>query len=300
MELLHHQATLHQESQPGGRLRSVKWYISSLTTHDFMLAAMLVCLDLYHSAESERKGRRSSSHPNSPQSPERYDDGRREQMMQAVEHCISIWDSVRDQSIEAYKASSALRVMVEKLKAHTDWQKTQTRQPYPTQEKPTYPQRIPNYNMYTNGSIPDANTDDLPPEQSAAMTLGMLSSGGISPGPGFGMNMSQIPASSDKQQSQPYPASMASLLNDPMSARSGLTPQYDPNSMSMAGAASPMTQLLTSQASNFMMEGDIDWVSHDSAPGRHDSLLTKSNRAHGTHTSKAQAQLVWMPHKCGR
>jgi hypothetical protein len=260
MELLHHQATLHQESQPGGRLRSVKWYISSLTTHDFMLAAMLVCLDLYHTAETERKRRTSGSLPTTPQTPEQYDDGRREQMMQAVEHCISIWDSVRDQSIEAYKASSALRVMVEKLKAHTDGSTAQPR-PYPTQEKPAYPTRAPNYNMYTNGSIPDTNTDDLPPEQSAAMTLGMLSSGGISPGPGFGMNMTQMPVSSENKQSQPYPTGMAALLNDPMGARTGLTPQYEPAGLSMGGPASPMTQLLAGQASGFMMEGDVDWVS---------------------------------------
>ncbi|EGP92110.1 fungal specific transcription factor [Zymoseptoria tritici IPO323] len=264
MELLHHQATLHQESQPGGRLRSVKWYISSLTTHDFMLAAMLVCLDLYHSAEAERKCRTPSSGPNSPQTPEQYDEGRREQMMQAVEHCISIWESVRNESIEAYKASSALRVMVEKLKAHTDWQKTQTRQPHQVQDKPAYPSRIPSYNMYTSGNIPDTNTDDLPPEQSAAMTLGMLSSGGLSPGPGFGMNINQMPPSNENKQSQPYPAGMAALLNDPMAARTGLTPQYEPNSMSMGGAASPMTQLLNGQGGNFMMEGDIDWGAWDS------------------------------------
>lgn len=48
MEILRHQATLYRESQPGGRMRTMKWFISSLTKHDFLLAAMIVCLDLHY------------------------------------------------------------------------------------------------------------------------------------------------------------------------------------------------------------------------------------------------------------
>ncbi|KAF2172528.1 hypothetical protein M409DRAFT_63187 [Zasmidium cellare ATCC 36951] len=265
MELLAHQATLHQESQPGGRLRSVKWYISSLTTHDFLIAAMLVCLDLYHTAEAERNGPKANS-PQSPLVSDLYDEGRREQMMQSVEHCITIWESVRDQSMEAYKASTALRVMIEKLKAHQERQRNDPG--YAQQAANSYPGRAPNFGMFPNGNVADVNTDDLPPEQSAAMTLGMLSSGGISPGPGFGMNLSQMTSAAEKPS---YPSSMAGLLNEPMATeRTGLTPQYsgpDVSSMNgISGAASPMTQMLSQ--GNFMgMEGiggDIDWGAWDS------------------------------------
>lgn len=287
MELLNHQATLHRESQPGGRLRSVKWYISSLTTHDFLLAAMLVCLDLYHTAEAERTGRKTNL-PNSPLMPDTYDEGRREQMMQAVEHCIIIWESVRDQSMEAYKASVTLRVMVEKLKAHQGGQKAPT--PYPQQQPGLSYQRAPNFGMFPNGNVSDVNTDDLPPEQSAAMTLGMLSSGGMSPGPNFGLNMQQMTSAPEKQS---YPASMAALLNDPMTEtteRTGYTPQYsgpDTNSTNangIAGAASPMSQML-GQSGNFMgMDGlggaDIDW-------GAWDSYIQ------GTNTSGIDASQMW-------
>lgn len=284
MELLDHQATLHREAQPGGRLRSVKWYISSLTTHDFLLAAMLVCLDLYHTAEDERTGRRSTSNPSSPLVPDLCDGARREQMMQAVAHCITIWESVRDHSMEAFKASTTLRVMMEKLKAHTEKHKKMNRensagsytsngsqqQQQQSQHgglSNAYPQRAPNYSMYgstnnnSNHGQDVINTDDLPPEQSAAMTLGMLSSGGISPGPGFGgMSMPE------KTTSQPYPASMAALLNDPMTTeqqqqpRTGLTPQYSGGVGE--GPVSPMSQMMAN--AGFMgMDGggDIDWVS---------------------------------------
>lgn len=278
MELLEHQATLHREAQPGGRLRSVKWYISSLTTHDFLLAAMLICLDLYHTAEDERGGRRSTSNPSSPMVPDLCDGGRREQMMQAVAHCITIWESVRDQSMEAFKASNMLRVMMENLKAHTEKHMKLKREgggpPYAptapqqqTQVSPNnYPQRAPNpnYGMFPNGNVSNVNTDDLPPEQSAAMTLGMLSSGGVSPGPGFGMNMSAGP---ERTSSQPYPASMAALLNDPMTEqpRTGLTPQYAGPDPLNPGPASPMSQMMANAGmmNGFMgMDGaDIDWVS---------------------------------------
>ncbi|EME88917.1 uncharacterized protein MYCFIDRAFT_10996, partial [Pseudocercospora fijiensis CIRAD86] len=263
MELLDHQATLHRESQPGGRLRSVKWYISSMTTHDFLLAAMLVCLDLYHTAECERTGRKSSQAA-SPLVPELYDEGRREQMMQAVEHCITIWEAVRDQSMEAYKGSVALRIMVEKLKAHQSHQRSMPS--YAQQQQvPAYPKRGVNFGMFPNGSVADVNTDDLPPEQSAAMTLGMLSSGGLSPGGGFGMNMSQAMSAPANAS---YPASMAGLLNEPMAERTGLTPQHSGAEAShLTGAASPMMSQMLGQNSFMGMEGmagDIDWGAWDS------------------------------------
>lgn len=273
MELLAHQATLHRESQPGGRLRSVKWYISSLTTHDFLLAGMLVCLDLYHQAEAERKGRTPTSptSPNTttttPNSSEVYQEDRREEMLSAVEHCITIWEEIRESSMEAYKASVALRVMFDKLKAHQAQQaqftamknsgalanppnkSAQTKQ-YVSSYTITPDNRA--YGIYPNGTMSDLNTDDLPPEQSAAMTLGMLSSGGaMSPGSNFaatGMG------------------SMAGLMNDSaMEGRTGLTPGFSGDVPSMGGAASPFSSLFGQGAGAGMgmdgVMGDIDWVS---------------------------------------
>ena len=46
MALLDHQASMHRASQPGGIMRRMKWFHFSLTNHDFLLAAMIVCLDL--------------------------------------------------------------------------------------------------------------------------------------------------------------------------------------------------------------------------------------------------------------
>lgn len=261
MELLAHQATLHQESQPGGRLRSVKWYISSLTTHDFLLAAMLVCLDLYHCAEAERKGRKVSS-PSEPMAEDLYREDRREEMLNAVEHCITIWEVVREHSMEAFKASAALRVMVDKLKAHREQQQYMEQLPESQREAAQRLQNFkgrghPTFGAFPNGNFADVNPDDLPPEQSAAMTLGMLSSGGMSPNSNFGMNL----------ENKAYPASMAGMLNETIPVRTGLTPQYsgpDTSGQTLAGAASPFSSMF-GQGGNFVgmdgLGGDIDWVS---------------------------------------
>ena len=296
MEMLTHQATLHEEAQPGGRLRSVKWYISSLTTHDFMLAAMNVCMDLFHAAETERRcrgnGLKSASDPSSSTTAANmYAEDRREKMMRALEHCITIWESVREDSMEAYKASTGLRVMVDKLIAHrANMQQLQLQQ---QQQQATansnlsqqrYNNPAPAFGMFPGGTIADfdkANDDDMPPEQSAAMTLGMLSSGGMSPNFAMGgtsMGGGQVMgASSDgRGGGGSYPASMAGLLNEPMqSERTGLTPQFsgpDASSSTMGGlngAASPFSQMFGAGGGFTDMDGlgaDIDWVSSTLKP----------------------------------
>ncbi|CAJ2502693.1 Uu.00g100870.m01.CDS01 [Anthostomella pinea] len=44
--LLARQADLHKACEPGGRLYEDRWMVFSLPAHDFLLAAMVVCLDL--------------------------------------------------------------------------------------------------------------------------------------------------------------------------------------------------------------------------------------------------------------
>ena len=185
--------------------------------------------------------------------------------MRTIEHCITIWESVREHSMEAYKASVALKVMVEKLKA------LQSNQVAP--QGPPGPKRAPNFGMFTNGAMADfGKVDDLAPEQSAAMTLGMLSSGGLSPGFGMGGTSGAQPVQSNEAKAQ-FPAGMAGLFNNPVQPEpTGMTPQYsgpEPAGMAAAnsnGAASPFSQMFGQFGNGFTgMDGigtDIDWVSH--------------------------------------
>jgi hypothetical protein len=195
--------------------------------------------------------------------------------------------------MEAYKASTGLRVMVDKLIAHrANMQQLQLQQQQQqqqaaansnlSQQRYNNPMSAPAFGMFPGGTIADfdkANDDDMPPEQSAAMTLGMLSSGGMSPNFAMGgtsMSGGQaMGASSDGRGgggSGSYPASMAGLLNEPMqSERTGLTPQFsggpDASSSTMSGlngAASPFSQMFGAGGGFTGMDGlgaDIDWVS---------------------------------------
>jgi hypothetical protein len=239
-----------------------------------------VCMDLFHAAETERRcgggNQNSASNPSSPITTANiYAEDRRNSMMRALEHCITIWESVREDSMEAYKASHGLRVMVDKLKAHQAQmqllrqQQQQQQGAIPTnQAQQRYPPiSAPGFGMFPGGTISDfgKTDDDLPPEQSAAMTLGMLSSGGMSPNfamGGVGLGMGPADGKSS------YPASMAGLLNEPMQGeRTGLTPQFsgpEPTGNAINGAASPFSQMFGAGSGFTSMDGlgaDIDWVS---------------------------------------
>ncbi|KAK0897242.1 hypothetical protein LTR91_004306 [Friedmanniomyces endolithicus] len=299
MQLLDHQATLHRESQPGGRLRSVKWYISSLTTHDFLLAAMMVCLDMYHTMLAERGARKPTSAPLSPAETEIASD-RREEMLCAVDYCITIWESLQGQSMEAYKASRTLRVMAEKIREHQRVMQTSMGSPGQQSQQggssaaataqslqqpgPWKSLKGPGFGIFPNNGLGNfTSEDDLPPEQSAAMTLGMLSCGGMSPNPNFvgaalPVGQQQMSAGADRKANGGVgcPANMAGLLNE-SAERSGLTPGYSGAEGStaglLAGAASPFSQMMASvgngNGSNGFMGmdglggGDIDWGAWD-------------------------------------
>jgi hypothetical protein len=48
LEILRYHVIIFHACQPGGQLNKVWWYMSSLQTFDFLLAAMVVCLELNH------------------------------------------------------------------------------------------------------------------------------------------------------------------------------------------------------------------------------------------------------------
>ncbi|KAJ5210039.1 hypothetical protein N7491_009852 [Penicillium cf. griseofulvum] len=153
MELLQFQTLLHAETR-NGRLRSHQTHntrVTSLNSADFLLAATVVTLDLYQGMSLQGTGRPSG---------DTYTWGRerRDEMIAAIQQSIEIWDESRDESMEAYKASAILGVMLSKLK------------------------------MSASSLENPAGTASFEPQdekQNAAMTLGLLSSGmsPMNPGP---------------------------------------------------------------------------------------------------------------------
>ena len=277
MELLHHQAVLHFESRPGKRLISMKWYIDSLTTHDFLLAATLVALDLYYTAQGVVAGRSSGDVFT-------WGIERRPEMMQSLEVSRNIWFELRDQSMEAFKASEILTVMLDKLKR----MQAQARKPA---TPITYQGMMDAMNRAPAAYTPP---DDEKLEHSAAMTLGMLSSGGrVGPdttnpfGGGGGGAFSQLPGGNTNFGNvQPTGLTPGSSSNsDQMSVGNGIS-----------SAPSPFS-LLTNTAP-MELPTNLDWVS---CCLFHNPLLylyhysqtkligfSKPHRTHGIHTCRTQ------------
>ena len=102
LQILKHQAELHGACQPGGLFHDHKWMLSSLSCHDFLLAAMIICLDLH---ESQKQSAASSLEDLEAQV-EKYD---------ALKHSYGIWMSRRAFSRDARRASSVLAIMLSKV-----------------------------------------------------------------------------------------------------------------------------------------------------------------------------------------
>jgi hypothetical protein len=242
MMMLQHQATLHDECRSGGRLRTVKWFISSLTNHDFLLAAMIVTLDLYHTAETERSGKAS------PSDVWLWSQDRQEEMLGAVDHALLIWEELKEHSMEAYKAHNVLGVMLKTLKSHRAMRQVHSSF---TAAANNFPQ---------NGAMEDLNVG---PEHSAAMTLGMLSTGALTP------NTASI-----YDTRQPYPTTMSSLLDTNAQSTAGLTPNFGSSTLGADNGAqngppnapSPFSSLFGSSLGFQGMEvpsADINWDAWD-------------------------------------
>ena len=246
MELLHHQATLHYENRPGRRLYGTRIYISSLTTHDFLLAAMIVCLDLWYGAEADGASRNST---------DLYTWGleRRGDMIHALEVSNDIWKETRDQSMEAYKASEILTIMIDKLKYRSPTVGRRPASPFP-------------FPGMTNGDGITAygQSAEEKPEHSAAMTLGLLSNGGMTPNSGsmFNGGFPSAPGINEMQAS-------------------GLTPNF---SMEQAASGIPSApspfSFVPGTNPDADLPGNLDWVSFYPQGSRFETNLL-SHRMHG-------------------
>jgi hypothetical protein len=234
MEILRTQATLYRESQPGGRMKTMKWFISSLTKHDYLLGAMIVCLDLHYDSISESL----ADHP-PHYDPYFWTPSQRADMLQALETSQKIWNESAGTSMEAYKASDIIGVMLEKLRSLT-----QNKLP----EGPT-----------TSEVFARFDDENLKPEHSAAMTLGMLSSG-LSPNSAaiFNNALGQSPRGTTYGN---FDMSMGDSTGG-----TGLTPNFSiepPNPFStLNNVASPFSVFGNAGSGAGMMDvpANLDWV----------------------------------------
>lgn len=235
MEILRHQAKLHRESQLGGRMRSMKWFISSLTKSDYLLAATIVCLDLYQDTAAEAL----SEHPPA-YDPYFWTPEQRAEMLRSLETSQSIWLESVDTSLEAFKASKILGIMLDKLKAPAG----QPQQPQAEAQS-------------TAEAFAAADEASLKPEQSAAMSLGMLS-GGLSPNTNALFNSTSASLFNSMGQ-------MDMTMGEAGGGGTGLTPNYGMDATNTFGMApSPFTFFGSGNGGNVELPTNLDWDAWDS------------------------------------
>ena len=102
LRLLNLQAELHVACQPGGRFHEEKWMITSLVLHDFLLASMIICLDLHESSVKPL----ATSPPDLQGQIEKYD---------VLKHFLEMWKPRRAISRDARRATEVLTIMLSKI-----------------------------------------------------------------------------------------------------------------------------------------------------------------------------------------
>lgn len=98
-ELLHYQSQINSAVQPGGRLSRDKWFLSSISMHDFLLAATIVYLNVMQIVTA---------------SVNINDETRR--MIEALNKSYSIWLSAVHDATESKKAAEVLGLMLGKIR----------------------------------------------------------------------------------------------------------------------------------------------------------------------------------------
>ena len=116
MTLLSHQATMHRACRPGGPLTNMKWYHFAITNHDFLLAAMIICLDLM----SIERARREPEPPNYDCIVPDID------KLNAIQRSRAIWSEVIDDCKDAKRAGNILTGVLGKLSMKAEEMKNST------------------------------------------------------------------------------------------------------------------------------------------------------------------------------
>ena len=110
LQILQHQSTLNQETQPGGQLYRDRWKVSSLVNHDFLLAATILCLDLDHTI---------GAGPSSQHNEDAIVEEGADHVAPALHESYKIWLKSSTSSREAQKATEVLKIMLGKFKGFT-------------------------------------------------------------------------------------------------------------------------------------------------------------------------------------
>lgn len=133
LEVLDIQRILHEETQPGGQLEPMRWRVSSIMNHQFLIATMILSSALHrqvHVAQEERDSMRA-----------------------ALRHSLMIWRKSMSVSREAARAVQAIGAVLEYAEEHRLEQGRKPRD----QEGGSISAagRFEDWAMHMDGTIPD-------------------------------------------------------------------------------------------------------------------------------------------------
>ena len=159
LALLRNQQILDKESRVEGSMHRLQYHITSIMTHDFILAGTLIALDLLGSVQAQAAGGDSGDI-------EIWGADRMEEEMRAIEGARAIWGGLKDRYVEAYKAYSICGVMLQKINQGLQQVKVQN---------------MASGTVFANGLNSTANNGNSQPntaktEPPSAITLGMFNS----------------------------------------------------------------------------------------------------------------------------
>ncbi|KAF1983873.1 hypothetical protein K402DRAFT_423465 [Aulographum hederae CBS 113979] len=104
MSTLHQLFVISEGCKPGGIMYQVRWYLSSLNMHDFLLASTVVCLILNEKS-------------NSSEAVSDEDQIQATKMKEALERTLLIWQEPAHANPKTHKACKAIFVMLRKVGA---------------------------------------------------------------------------------------------------------------------------------------------------------------------------------------
>lgn len=104
MRLLSYQAIQHEHSLISKGHQNLNRYQTSITTHDFLLGAALLSVELSLDDKVSHFEHQSDCGPS------------RNEMIAALERSLKIWNDLRDWSPEAYKAADVLTMLLRKFR----------------------------------------------------------------------------------------------------------------------------------------------------------------------------------------
>ena len=235
----HHQ--LYRESQPGKRFCKANLTASGHLKGDFILAGLLIALDLLSSAQLAAQSRPTGD-------TDIWGADRNQQMLDDLITTRNIWSQQKDRIIEAFKAHEFTSVMLQKIES--------TR----AQALARGAFALGGANGARQGSAlsgsPKRFGDDTTrPEHSAAMTLGMLSSGALNAQQKPGVYAGPYSTPSSAVTNNTVMTDLPSASTAPLSMSSPYTP--NPN---FAGSWGGQNAFSFFNGPDMEMPANFDWV----------------------------------------